>query len=196
MQTPQMLKLILIGDSGVGKTSLIHRYVMNQFDPIYKATIGCDFLAKSLCIDNVEYVLQIWDTAGHERFSSIVTSFYRGSDAVIIVFDVTNSNSFQHISTWINEFNQGVNDADVPVVICGNKIDSPERCITTDAAKTWCDRFSYSYVETSALTSQCVDDLFSEIVKLTIEKRPQNKEENVEFKPIPLKKQESTSTCC
>ncbi|BFU20323.1 Rab family GTPase [Entamoeba histolytica HM-1:IMSS-B] len=190
-----MLKLILIGESGVGKTSLIQRYVMNKFEPTYKTTIGCDFLAKTVYVENKEYNLQIWDTAGHEKFSSMVSSFYRGSDGAIIVFDVTNTSSFTAIDTWISEYSRALNGKDVPIIICGNKVDCQPRLVSTESARQWCEGRNYSYIETSAATAQGVNDLFMEVVKVIIENKEDDNGDDLNPVPIALETK-SESGCC
>ena len=193
-----MLKLILIGDSAVGKTSLIQRYVMNKFDSVYKSTIGCDFLAKTVFVQKVEYNLQIWDTAGHERFSSMTTSYYRGSDGVVVVFDVTNANSFNNVENWIDDYKKVMNGKDVPIVICGNKVDLYNRMVSSETARTWCSNRNYTYIETSAATCQGVRDLFMEVVNVIAEGK---KNDNIDIlRPVPVNLQKNNSSndggCC
>merc|ERR1719231_1596660 len=99
-----LLKVIILGDSGVGKTSLMNQYVHKRFSNQYKATIGADFLTKEVMIDDKLVTLQIWDTAGQERFQSLGVAFYRGADACILVYDITNPKSFDHLDSWRDEF--------------------------------------------------------------------------------------------
>nr|KJB49117.1 hypothetical protein B456_008G101600 [Gossypium raimondii] len=99
-----LLKVIVLGDSGVGKTSLMNQYVYNKFNQQYKATIGADFVTKELQIDDKLVTLQIWDTAGQERFQSLGSAFYRGADCCAIVFDVNILRSFETLNNWREEF--------------------------------------------------------------------------------------------
>ena len=100
-----LLKVIILGDSGVGKTSLMNQYVNRKFSNQYKATIGADFLTKDITLeDGRQVTLQIWDTAGQERFQSLGVAFYRGADACVLVYDVTSQNSFKTLETWRDEF--------------------------------------------------------------------------------------------
>lgn len=99
-----LLKVIILGDTGVGKTSLMNQYVNNRFSTQYKATIGADFLTKDITIDNKMVTIQIWDTAGQERFQSLGVAFYRGADCCVLTYDITNSNSFKSLETWRDEF--------------------------------------------------------------------------------------------
>ncbi|KAK4585376.1 hypothetical protein RGQ29_022867 [Quercus rubra] len=99
-----LLKVIVLGDSGVGKTSLMNQYVHMKFNPHYKATIGADFVTKELRIDDKQVTLQIWDTAGQERFQSLGAAFYRGAECCVLVFDVNAHKSFEAMNTWREEF--------------------------------------------------------------------------------------------
>lgn len=99
-----LLKVIILGDSGVGKTSLMNQYVTRKFSASYKATIGADFLTKEIVIDDRIVTMQIWDTAGQERFQSLGVAFYRGADCCVLTFDVTNSKSFDTLESWRDEF--------------------------------------------------------------------------------------------
>ncbi|EKF31779.1 rab7 GTP binding protein, putative, partial [Trypanosoma cruzi marinkellei] len=133
----QLLKIIILGDSGVGKTSLMHQYVNKKFDSRYKATIGADFLTKDLELNGQVVTLQIWDTAGQERFQSLGSAFYRGADACILVFDVTQQESFSHISSWLEEFNIQAGKRDS--VLIGNKTDlADRRQVASKTAQAWC----------------------------------------------------------
>ncbi|ELP90270.1 ehrab7g protein, putative [Entamoeba invadens IP1] len=193
MKPVQMFKIILIGESGVGKTSLINRYVENSFDPVYKSTIGCDFLSKNVQYEGVEYVLQIWDTAGHEKFSSMISSFYRGSDGAFVVFDVTDTASFSNLDSWINEFSGSINN-DVPIIVCGNKTDLENRCVPTASAQQWCDLRNYTYVESSAKSSAGVTDMFATIVKLIVDNK-KGDDVSEDLKPIAINVKPKNDCC-
>merc|ERR1712100_304095 len=125
-----LLKVIILGDSSVGKTSLMNMYVNRKFNNQYKATIGADFLTKEVMVthngDQRLVTMQIWDTAGQERFQSLGVAFYRGADACILVFDLTSKKSFDNLDTWREEFlvQSGPSDsANFPFVVLGNKVD-------------------------------------------------------------------------
>ncbi|CDJ42554.1 Ras family domain-containing protein, putative [Eimeria tenella] len=125
-----LLKVIILGDSSVGKTSLMNQYVNKKFSNQYKATIGADFLTKDVVIDDKEVTIQIWDTAGQERFQSLGVAFYRGADCCVLVFDVTNPKSFDSLESWKDEFLIQSSPADpdaFPFVVLGNKVDESER---------------------------------------------------------------------
>merc|ERR1712244_122785 len=105
-----LVKIIIIGESGVGKTAVLHQYVMNKFIQEHKATIGADFLTKEINVDDKVVTLQIWDTAGQERFQSLGNAFYRGADACVMVYDVTDDNSFKEMASWKDKF---INQANI-----------------------------------------------------------------------------------
>ncbi|CAF4845513.1 unnamed protein product [Rotaria sp. Silwood1] len=136
-----LLKVIILGDSGVGKTSLMGQYVSHKFSNQYKATIGADFLTKEVQIDDRLVTMQIWDTAGQERFQSLGVAFYRGADCCILVYDVTSSNSFKSLDSWRDEFliQAGPRDPEnFPFVVIGNKTDLDNRVIPVRKALNWC----------------------------------------------------------
>ncbi|KAI1241601.1 Ras-related protein Rab-9A, partial [Lamprotornis superbus] len=164
-----LLKVILLGDGGVGKSSLMNRYVTNKFDAQLFHTIGVEFLNKELEVDGHFVTMQIWDTAGQERFRSLRTPFYRGSDCCLLTFSVDDSQSFQNLSNWKKEF---IYYADVkepesfPFVILGNKVDIDERQVSTEEAQDWCrNNGNHPYFETSAKDATNVAAAFEEAVR-------------------------------
>eukprot|EP00658_Telonema_sp_P-2_P064319 TRINITY_DN5325_c0_g1_i10.p1 TRINITY_DN5325_c0_g1~~TRINITY_DN5325_c0_g1_i10.p1 ORF type:complete len:203 (-),score=72.95 TRINITY_DN5325_c0_g1_i10:969-1577(-) len=188
-----LLKIIILGDSGVGKTSLMHQYVSKKFDNRYKATIGADFLTKDVEINGQPVSLQIWDTAGQERFQSLGSAFYRGADACILVFDLTQADSFSHLSMWIDEFQlqAGVRDC----VLIGNKVDLVEkRAVSQKAAVTWCQNKgdNVKYFETSAKDSTGVESAFLAVATQALNKKKSVDEDMVMPKPIDLNKKQTT----
>ncbi|BFU24083.1 Rab family GTPase [Entamoeba histolytica HM-1:IMSS-B] len=200
---PALFKAILIGDSGVGKTSLINRYVNNQFSDVYKATIGSDFLIKPVTVNGAQYTLQIWDTAGHERYSCVVTTFYRGSDCCVLCFDVTNRDSFNHLEKWKNEFIDGANatnPASIPIYVVGNKIDCEpnKREVSQEQAREWCKLNGHKYFETSAMNAENVTDLFTTLAEDVVSRR-EDEEEPEKPAPIIIQKQSEEKKeggCC
>uniref|UniRef100_A0A7N0UPY9 Ras-related protein Rab-7b n=1 Tax=Kalanchoe fedtschenkoi TaxID=63787 RepID=A0A7N0UPY9_KALFE len=121
-----LLKVIVLGDSGVGKTSLMNQYVNKKFREQYKATIGADFVTKELQVDDKHVTLQIWDTAGQERFQSLGAAFYRGADCCVLVYDVNAPKSFETLRKWHEEFLKQADPVDpstFPFVVIGNKVD-------------------------------------------------------------------------
>ena len=174
----QMLKLLLLGDAGVGKTSLLNQFVNREFTAQYKATIGSDFSSKQLDIDGKFITLQIWDTAGQERFQSLGPTFYRGTDCCILVYDVTKPSSFENIKKWRNEFSMqlGLSNADdFAFLLLGNKSDLPEKAVQQSAAREFAQmNGDMLFYEVSAKTSDNVQTAFESIVKRALEKAPKD----------------------
>ena len=176
-QKKNTLKIVVIGDAGVGKTCLMQRYMTGNFSADYRTTVGADFLSTKLKVDEVTYNLQIWDTAGQEKFQAIGAAFYRGSDCCIIVFDITSKKSFDNIPNWINEFclqGEIPDSKNFPFVVIGNKIDKAERQVTFDEANTFCKDRNLGYFETSAKENIGIDEAFKYITKQAVEKSSKN----------------------
>ncbi|KAL7270051.1 Ras-related protein Rab-7 [Rhizina undulata] len=167
----KMLKVIILGDSGVGKTSLMNQYVNKKFSPSYKATIGADFLTKEVVVDDKLVTLTLWDTAGQERFQSLGVAFYRGADCCVLVYDVNNAKSFEDLNSWKDEFliQGSPRDPDsFPFIVLGNKIDVEEskRQVSQKRAITWCqNKGQMPYFETSAKDGSHVEAAFEAIAK-------------------------------
>jgi small GTP-binding protein len=158
-----IFKYILIGDVGSGKTSLLHRYINNNYLDNYICTIGVDFMTKSIKIDEDIVKIQVWDTAGMEKYKNITTSYYRIANAGIIVFDLNNPQSFQGIENWINMFYDYVNPLNSTcLVVIGNKMDLNEK-IEDNQIKKFIESKRLEYFETSAKTGEGVMEAFDKI---------------------------------
>ena len=157
-----IFKLILIGSSGVGKTSILQRYIQKIFNDDYTCTIGVDFFMKSMKIDDKLIKLQLWDTAGTEKFKSITTGYYRGANAAFIVFDLTSRKSFESVSEWIENYYKFSNpDYERHVILIGNKSDlKNERIITEDEIDDFVKLNKIKYFETSAKNGENIDECF------------------------------------
>jgi Ras-related protein Rab-7A len=168
-----LLKVIILGDSGVGKTSLMNQYVHHRYSGAYKATIGADFLTKDCVTEGGETLtLQIWDTAGQERFQSLGVAFYRGSDVCLIVFDVNSSKSFENVGNWLEEFLAQASPKDpsaFPFIVVGNKVDLNNRQVTEQQARAWCAARKVEYYETSAKEDTNVEDVFEAVARLGVD---------------------------
>lgn len=175
-----LLKVIILGDSGVGKTSLMNQFVNHKFSNQYKATIGADFLTKEVQIDDRLFTLQIWDTAGQERFQSLGVAFYRGADCCVLVYDVNVTKSFDDLNRWREDFLLQASPHDpenFPFVVLGNKIDvdgGNSRVVSAKKAKAWCaSKGNIPYFETSAKDGTNVEDAFQCIAKNAIRNEPE-----------------------
>lgn len=167
-----LLKVIVLGDSSVGKTSLMNQYVNKRFSNQYKATIGADFLTKEVVIDERVVTMQIWDTAGQERFQSLGVAFYRGADCCVLVYDTTAPNTFKNLESWRDEFLIQASPRDpehFPFLVLGNKVDLENRAVSTKRAQQWCTtKNDIPYFETSAKEGINVDLAFQTIAKNAI----------------------------
>ncbi|CDR96311.1 Rab1b, putative [Babesia bigemina] len=173
-----LFKIIIIGDSGAGKSSLLlrfavspstHRHIAMQDDTYsesYMSTIGVDFKIKTVKIDNATIKLQIWDTAGQERFRTITSTYYRGAHGIITVYDVTSRVSFESVKkTWLTDIEKYSN-ANITKILIGNKIDlEDQRAVTTDEAREFATQHNMDYIEASAKTAQNVEKAFESIAR-------------------------------
>ena len=167
-----IFKIILIGDSGVGKSSLLSGFCDNVFSDSYVSTIGVDFRIKTFIINNKTIKLQIWDTAGQERFKSIINSYFRGTHGIILVYDITKPETFEHLSSWLDCVQQYTTHSDkIYTLVIGNKSDLHHcRHITTSQAKLFCDIHNIDYIETSAKNSDNVETAFYKLTHSLLSK--------------------------
>ena len=159
-----LYKIIIIGDSNVGKSNILSRYTKDQFQGNSKATVGVELGTKFVKIEGVGAKLQIWDTAGQERYRSLTSSYYKGCHGCFIVYDITNEASFHSISTW---YEQAVKEAgkDISIILVGNKCDlENERKVSKEQGEEKAKTMNASFFETSALSKVNIDDIFNEIV--------------------------------
>mmetsp|Transcript_27193 Transcript_27193/g.38302 ORF Transcript_27193/g.38302 Transcript_27193/m.38302 type:complete len:203 (+) Transcript_27193:83-691(+) len=178
-------KILLIGDSGVGKSCLLLRFADDSWTETHISTIGVDFKIKTLNIDGKTVKLQIWDTAGQERFRTITRSYYRGAHGVMLAFDVTDGNSFQTVGKWIYDIKKYSTDT-TPVILVGTKCDlQDQRVVDADTARKFAEKNDLKYIETSAKSGDGVQEAFlalcelimkSSIIK-TIEEQDEEEEE-------------------
>lgn len=170
-----LLKVIILGDAGVGKTSLLKRYVNGVYSHQYKATIGADFLMKETILEGQVVQLQLWDTAGQEKFHSLGAAFYRNSECCILVFDLTDPKTFETIDTWRSEFLTQLNPKDpdnFPFVILGNKCDKESEIkVSEQKIKAYCSsKNNISYFQTSAKDDINLGLAFEEVAKLAFKR--------------------------
>uniref|UniRef100_T1JP21 Ras-related protein Rab-35 n=1 Tax=Strigamia maritima TaxID=126957 RepID=T1JP21_STRMM len=170
-----LFKLLIIGDSGVGKSSLLLRFADNTFTGNYITTIGVDFKIRTIEVDGERVKLQIWDTAGQERFRTITSTYYRGTHGVIVVYDVTSGESFANVKRWLHEIEQ--NCEVVNRILVGNKSDDPDRkVVLTEDAQRFADQMGILLFETSAKENINVEEMFNAITKLVLKTKKDQKE--------------------
>lgn len=183
------LKLLIIGESGVGKSSLLLRFTDDTFDPEVAATIGVDFKVKSMSVNGNPVKLAIWDTAGQERFRTLTPSYYRGAQGVILVYDVTSRSSFQKLEMWLGEVDAYANRPGMVKMLVANKIDNKkDRVITRDDGLKFARKHSTLFIECSARTADGVATAFEELVEKIIQ-TPGLWEQNIAAKNINLNDQ-------
>lgn len=159
------IKLLMIGDSGVGKTCLLLRYANDSFSPTFITTIGIDFKIKNVDIDGKRVKLQIWDTAGQERFRTITTSYFRGAQGIVLVYDVTDRRSFESIRNWISQIQQHA-DVHVNKILVGNKCDMvDEKVVSTEEGTKLAKEFGMDFWEASAKNDTNVEQCFLTIAR-------------------------------
>ncbi|KAL9654638.1 hypothetical protein ABK040_006700 [Willaertia magna] len=187
MDCDVLYKVVVIGDSGVGKSNLITRFTQNKFTKDTKPTIGVEFGAKSIEYDNVTIKGQIWDTAGQERFRAISAAYYRGANGALIVYDITNQESFENLEKWFKEIeNQGENGC-INILI-GNKCDLNHlRQVETATGKAFAEKHGVPFMETSAADSTNVDEAFTTLLKEIYKSQSRkNKKTDEERKDEPI----------
>ena len=164
-------KIVMIGDSGVGKSCILLRFADDKFNENFYATIGVDFRFKNVMVDDKSVKLQIWDTAGQERFKTITSAYYRGADGIIIVYDITDRNSFAHIKDWLDDVNKYTDDNPLKIIV-GNKIDLiKDKQINNNDMKTMTAQTGIEIIECSAKDSIKINDLMEIMTKKLIEKK-------------------------
>ncbi|KCV69667.1 rab family, other [Fonticula alba] len=156
-----LIKLLLIGDSGVGKSCLLLRFADNSFTPTFIATIGIDFKIRTIELDGKRIKLQIWDTAGQDRFRTITTAYYRGAMGILLVFDLSDPVSFRNVNTWMHTIEQHACGS-VNRILIGNKCDIPadSRKVSTEEAEALAKEYGIRYFETSAKEDINVTEAF------------------------------------
>ncbi|KAM3143777.1 hypothetical protein pb186bvf_004053 [Paramecium bursaria] len=168
-----LFKLVIIGDSGVGKSSLLLRFADDSFSDSYLTTIGVDFRFRTLPIDGKNVKLQIWDTAGQERFRTITSAYYKGADGIVLVYDITNKSSFTSIDRfWINEV-ESYAEKNVELLLIGNKSDSDDRVVSVAEALDYANSKKMTHIEASAKTADQVNKAFTQLAKKLMAKKDQ-----------------------
>lgn len=156
--------VVLIGDSGVGKSNLLSRFTRNEFNLESKSTIGVEFATRSIQVDGKTIKAQIWDTAGQERYRAITSAYYRGAVGALLVYDIAKHLTYENVERWLRELRDHA-DQNIVIMLVGNKSDLRHlRAVPTDEAKAFAERNGLSFIETSALDSTNVDSAFQNIL--------------------------------
>lgn len=160
-----LFKIIILGDSGVGKTNILSKYAHNEFNIESKATIGVEFHTKLFNYENKKIKLQFWDTAGQERYRSITHSYYKGVHGILVVYDISNLSSFNHVNSWISEIYSNVRTS-IPILLIGNKSDLDyKRVVKKELATEFVAKHNLIFIETSAMIGTNINEGIEEIVK-------------------------------
>ena len=158
-------KIVIIGDQHVGKTSILSKYKYETIEENYAPTIGIDFLTKNVFLEDKTIRLIMWDTAGQERFKSLIPSYLKNANSIILTFDITSKNSFNSLNKWLEDIKNNVQDS-VFIVLCGNKIDlNNKRQVNYEDAQKFAKDNDLIYIETSAITGDGIKKLFDVITK-------------------------------
>eukprot|EP00053_Salpingoeca_punica_P023482 m.10288 g.10288 ORF g.10288 m.10288 type:complete len:216 (-) comp5173_c0_seq1:513-1160(-) len=205
-----LFKVVLIGDSGVGKSNLLSRFTRNEFNLESRSTIGVEFATRSIQVDSKTIKAQIWDTAGQERYRAITSAYYRGAVGALLVYDIAKHMTYENVERWLKELRDHA-DSNIVIMLVGNKADLRHlRAVTTDEAKQFAVKNNLSFIETSALDATNVEQAFvnilTEIYRIVSQKhldkpdsksddpRPSNRTVNLVTTTTPEGKK--SSACC
>jgi small GTP-binding protein len=172
-------QLLIVGDTTVGKTSILTRFTENKFNQNYLATVGLDFFTKDVDFTNPKrrVRIKIWDSAGQERFRSLTQSFFRNANGIIIVYDVSNIESFENLKYWIQSINTQLGNNDIHTIVIGNKIDLA-RDVKKEDAENFCKEKGYKYFEVSAQKGEGIEEAINYLVELVIKSNSKNNKNN------------------
>ena len=165
-----MFKVVLVGDSSVGKTNIMSKYLKNEFHEDSKATVGVEFGSKQFTVEGHQVKAQIWDTAGQERYKAITSAYYKGAKGAFVVYDITRKQSFDSVDRWINDIKAAA-DKNLTIIIIGNKCDlEDQRQVNKEQGEEKAKSFGCAFLETSALSGDNLDKAFTLMVKEIFEK--------------------------
>jgi len=191
-----LFKLLLIGDSGVGKTCILYRFSDDAFNTTFISTIGIDFKIKTIELKGKRIKLQIWDTAGQERFHTITTSYYRGAMGIMLVYDITNAKSFENIAKWLRNIDEHASE-DVEKMLLGNKCDMADRrVVSKERGEKIAVEHSIRFLETSAKANINIDKAFYDLAEAILDKMPSHSTPDpIKIRPVDTETP-SKGGCC
>ena len=169
--SPNTFKILTLGESEVGKTSILRRFIENKFLKNHLATIGIDYRTKIIKVYGRDIRLKIWDTAGQERYHNITNHIFKGADGIVLIFDVTQESSFIKINDWIEQIKSNISQEEICLILLGNKCDIEERMVSKEKGKEMADSLNVDYYETSALNGTGINEAFEALSKLIVKKK-------------------------
>ncbi len=201
MNYDQKCQLLIIGDSTVGKTSILSRFANGIFNSNYLATVGLDSFTKDEIIDDKTVRIKIWDTAGQERYKSLTKGFFRNAEGVMLVYDVTNSETYENLKFWLQSIknNTSPDMGEIPIILIGNKIDCEDREVKVEEAENFWKEQGYPYFETSAKTGENIDNTIKYLVKKVInikEGKKDDENENIKIEKKDINKNNEEAKKC
>jgi small GTP-binding protein len=171
MTAKYIIKILTLGDTLVGKSSIVLRFSDNRFDDNQLATIGIDYKTKYIKVKDASVKVLLWDTAGQEKFRNIARQYYKGANGVLLIYDVCDRKSYERIGFWMDELKQNNEIEQLYIILVGNKIDLEEkRVVTREEAEKYAEDNNINYIEVSAKTGEGILDLFNEVTKGTMDK--------------------------
>jgi len=174
-----LFKYIIVGDTGVGKSCLLLQFTDKRFQPVHDLTIGVEFGARMITVNNKRIKLQIWDTAGQESFRSIIRAYYRGACGALLVYDITRRVTFNNLSRWLDDIKEDGGE-NITIMLIGNKADLKNRReVTYEEGQRFAEKYGLTFIETSAKTSNNVEKAFINTA-IDIYKKIESKEINIE----------------
>ena len=180
MNYDEKCQILIIGDSTVGKTSILSRFTNDTFNSNYLATVGLDNFTKDEIIDNKTIRIKIWDTAGQERYKSLTKGYFRNAQGIIIVYDITNEETYINLKYWIESIKSNMDSEieKIKIIIIGNKLDCEKREVKFEEAELFAKNHNYPYFETSAKTGQNINEAIRHLVKEVINNNSDNRQNN------------------
>ena len=197
MSEDTVYKVLLLGDSSVGKTCFLLRYCDRTFQEAHLSTIGLDYRLKTMTLKNNKNIkLQIWDTAGQDRFRALTKNYYKGANGIILIYDISTTQTFENVKVWINQIKEEAN-ANVIIYLVGNKIDLPKdkRTVSEEEGQKLADEYKFLFKEASAKEGTNVNEIFQELVeKIDAEAKPEVP--NTEKKNQLYQAKDKKRNCC